>query len=218
MKSMLLALLFLVLVASSSHAQLATLPPVDEARRDTSLVRFRAQLIRALQQHDTAYLISIVSPDVCNGFGGDPGLDGFRLYWFGEGNPKMDELREALKLGGTLSQDSTYSVPYYARFPSQFDAFANALVLGQRVHARGRPSRQSPIVATLTYAIVGLPEGWEAHPDQDEQSNLQWLHVGLGEGRLAFIVERYVRSPLGLRVSFMKRNGHWILTGWAEGD
>jgi hypothetical protein len=213
-----LAPLTLVLIPLSGSAQLGSLPPNRETIGDASLLTFRADLIRALQQRDTAFLITIVAPHVANGFGGDPGLDQFREYWFESQDSKMDQLREALELGGTFS-DSTYSVPYYAdRFPSQFDAASSALVLGKRVHVRSSPTLRSPIIATLTYAIVSLPEGWSRHLDPDGHSDLVWLQIGVGGGRIGFVAERYVRSPIGLRVTFMKRNGRWVLTGWAEGD
>ena len=221
--SPLLAALVLGLCPPSGAAQMASLPPVDDAGRDSSLLRFRADLLRALQRGDTAFIVSIVAPNVGNGFGGDAGLKDFRYFWFGGGerNRKMEQLREALQLGGVLVDDSTYAVPYYAfarRFPSGLDAHGHALVLGEGVRVRQSPGSQRPVVAVLTYGVVSLPKGWTGHPDQDGSSGVVWLQVGLGDGKLGYVAERYLRSPLGLRVTFKKRNGHWVLTSWAEGD
>ena len=221
--SLLLAVLAVSLCPQSVRAQIATLPPADEASRDPSLLRFRADLLRALQRRDTAFLVSIVSQDVANGFGGDMGLKDFRYFWFagGERNRKMDQLREGLELGGALIDDSTYGVPYYAygrRFPSDLDAHGHALVLGQGVPIRQSPDSRGAVVARLTYGIVTLPKGWTGHPDQDRSSQVVWLQVGLGDGKVGYVAERYLRSPLGLRVTFRKRGGRWVLRSWAEGD
>ncbi len=219
----LLAALVLALWPASGGAQIASLPPVDEAGRDSSLLRFRGDLLRALQQRDTAFIVSIVAPNVGNGFGGDAGLKDFRYFWFGGGvrNRKMEQLREALQLGGALVDDSTYAVPYYAyghRFPSSLNAHGHAVVLGEGVSVRQSPGSQRPVVAILSYGVVSLPTGWTGHADQDGPSDVVWLQVGLGNGKVGYVAERYLRSPLGLRVTFKRRNGHWVLTSWAEGD
>ncbi|HEX9217945.1 MAG TPA: hypothetical protein VF864_13295 [Gemmatimonadales bacterium] len=73
-------------------------------------------------------------------------------------------------------------------------------------------------MASLTYGVVSLPKGWTGQADQDGSSDVVWLQVGLGDGRVGYVAERYLRSPLGLRVTFRKRNGHWVLASWAEGD
>ena len=218
-----LAALTFGLCPPSSAGQIASLPPVEEAARDSTLLRFRADLLGALQQRDTAFIVSIVAPNVANGFGGDVGLKDFRYFWFGGGerNRKIEQLVEALQLGGVLVDDSTYAVPYYAygrRFPSGLDAHGHALVLGEGVRVRQSPGSQRPVVAILANAVVSLPKGWTGHPDQDESSDVVWLQVGLGDGKVGYVAQRYLRSPLGLRVTFRKRSGHWVLTSWAEGD
>src|SRR5256886_15754279 len=114
-------------------AQIASVPPESEASRDSSLLRFRGDVLRALQRRDTAFIVSIVAPNVGNGFGGDAGLKDFRYFWFGGGerNRKMEQLREALQLGGALIDASTYAVPYYAyegRFPSGLNEIGRAHV------------------------------------------------------------------------------------------
>src|SRR5437879_10829360 len=170
---------------------MASLPPVDDAGRDSSLLRFRADLLRALQRGDTAFIVSIVAPNVGNGFGGDAGLKDFRYFWFGGGerNRKMEQLREALQLGGVLVDDSTYAVPYYAfarRFPSGLDAHGHALVLGEGVRVRQSPGSQRPVVAVRTHGVVSLPKGWTGHPDQVGSSGVVWLEGGLSDGHLGY--------------------------------
>src|SRR5207247_447138 len=83
-------------------------------------------------------------------------------------------------------------------------------VLGEGVSVRQSPGSQRPVVAILTYGIVTLPKGWTGHPDQDGSSDVVWLQVGLGDGKVGYVAEPYLRSPLGLRVTFRKRNGHWV--------
>ena len=221
-----LAVVLPTLVGASPHGsttQLATLPPVDEASRDSSLAAFRTDLLNALESTDTTYLLSIVSRDVGNGFGGDAGIRDFRILWFsGSGPyPKLEALRRDLTIGGALVDDSTFRVPYYgygARWPTGFDAHSHALVLGQRVRVREAPSLASRAVATLTYAVVSLPLGQRGHVDTSGQPGLVWLQIAWGEGTTGFVAEPYLRSPLGFRVTFRKRGGHWLLRSWAEGD
>src|SRR5436853_6421964 len=156
-----LAALIVTVGPAFGGPQIASLPPVDEASRDSSLLRFRADLLRALQRGDTAFIVSIVAPNVGNGFGGDAGLKDFRYLWFGGGerNRKMEQLREALQLGGVLVDDSTYAVPYYAyecRFPSGLNAHVHALVPGEGVSVRQAPGSQRRVGAILAYGIVTL--------------------------------------------------------------
>src|SRR3989454_12291563 len=91
-----LAALIVTVCPAFGGAQIASLPPVDEASRDASLLRFRGDVLRALQRRDTAFIVSIVAPDAGNGFGGDPWLKDFRYFWFGGRGPnrKMAQARD----------------------------------------------------------------------------------------------------------------------------
>src|SRR5256885_6458941 len=132
-----------------------------------------------LRKSFTAFIVSIVAPNVANGFGGDVGLKDFRYFWFGGGkrNRKIEQLVEALQLGGALVDDSTYAVPYYAygrRFPSGLDAHGHALVLGEGVRVRQSPGSQRPVVAILAYAVVSLPKGRSEERRVGKECRSRW--------------------------------------------
>src|SRR2546428_13599786 len=91
------------------------------------------------------------------------------------------------------------------------------LCVGGGVRGRQARGSQRPVVGILTYGIVSLPKGWTGHPDQDGSSDVVWLQVGPGDGKVGYVAEPYLRGPIGLRVRLRKRNGHWVLTSWAEG-
>src|SRR5437879_12121121 len=87
-----LAALIVTVGPAFGGAQIASLPPVDEASRDSSLLRSRGDVLRALQRRDTAVIVSIVAPNAGTGFGGDAGLTDSRYCWFrGRERPRQCE-------------------------------------------------------------------------------------------------------------------------------
>src|SRR5581483_8081918 len=72
----------------------ATLPPVDQAPRDPTLVAYRNQLATAVRNHDVKALKDLVAADIQTSFGGDTGLKPDAKFW-----RTMDEI---LPLGGTF--------------------------------------------------------------------------------------------------------------------
>ena len=51
--------------------------PVDEAKKDASFLRFRAQLQAAIARHDVAALQKSIDPDIRHSFGADGGRQSF---------------------------------------------------------------------------------------------------------------------------------------------
>ncbi|MGH7591570.1 MAG: hypothetical protein ACREL2_09030, partial [Gemmatimonadales bacterium] len=96
--------------------QVNTLLPVDEARRDPSLTVFRAKLVRAVETRDTAFVLSVLAPNVTNSFGGDGGVDEFRHRWqLAAGGPQLwATLHDILTHGGSFLNDSLFEAPYWS--------------------------------------------------------------------------------------------------------
>src|SRR5437667_12402943 len=93
-----LAALIVTVGPAFGGAQIASLPPVDEASRDSSLLRFRGDVLPALQRRDTAFNVSIVALNLGNGFGGDAGVKDCGYSWLGgcDRNRMLEQLRASL--------------------------------------------------------------------------------------------------------------------------
>ena len=55
--------------------------PIDEASKDSSFLKFREELLQAVERRDATYVLGILDPHIKNNFGGDGGIDEFRETW-----------------------------------------------------------------------------------------------------------------------------------------
>ena len=217
--ALLVAMLLVSYFHQPAYAQITKLYPVDEATQNPSFFVFRARLLEAVQQRDTAFLYSILAPDILNSFGGDGGIAEFREMW----NPDLPDtelwktLMSVLAYGGTF-QGSTFAAPYmFSRFPDELDAFEYGVIVGENVNVRERPSAAAPVTATLSYDIVKVVE-WDAKQDEKPGSQHTWIKVSLANGSHGYVAERYIRSPIDYRAGFEQRNGRWLLGTLVAGD
>lgn len=186
------------------------LVPVDEAGRDPELLTFRARLLRALAEGDLEAVAAAADTAIMLSFGGDYGRETFR-EWLEEPEYR-GELAAALGLGGVFTGDSTFVAPYvFGRFPDGYDAFGCFAVLGRNVRAREAPAPDAPILALLTYEAV-------CHPPSQWGSTDGWMPIRLEDGRVAYVAERFLRSPIDYRAVFRKKDGAWRLVTFIAGD
>ena len=218
MRFLLLVLTFLL--AAPATAQVARLEPVDEAARDPSFVLFRARLLDAAQARDTAFVLSALAPDVKVSFGGEHGVEGFRMLWLSGLRPEDEDLwrtlTRAAALGSTYSARTEHSPPtavapyVFGAWPDSVDAFLHMAVLGERVRVRAAPRRDAETLTTLNYSIVptlydpGLPEGWR--------------RVRLADDRVGYVAAAFLRSPIDYRLGFVKEAGQWMIRYFVAGD
>jgi hypothetical protein len=211
----LLLLLLPLCVSAEASAQAARLYPVDEAVQQPDFFSFRAQLLRAAQVRDTAYLYSTLAPDILNSFGGDGGVAEFRRKWRPE-EPTSEVwtvLTDVLALGGSFYSDTLFIAPYTSsRFPAEFDGFEYLAIVGANVRARQRPGASSPVLTTLSFDVVRRADASYGAEDAD------WTAIQLADGRTAFVARSYVRSPIGYRAGFVRRDGRWLLRTLVAGD
>ena len=199
------------------HAQGVKVLPVDESWKDTSLVSFQKNLLKAAKDQDTVFVYSVVDTMIKNGFGDDPGIEIFKRHWR---SPKPDfrkELITAIKLGGVFYRDNKqFFVPYLMmRFPQDYDAFEYSVVIGDHVNVRQEPNLSSNIITELSYDIVKVKN----HTSRfDALSGLKWIEIELPQNKVGYICKDYVRSPIDYRFSFEKKGSRWLLTGWFAGD
>lgn len=200
-------------------AQVATLPPRDEAARDPAFARFRTELLEAVERRDTAFVLGVLAEDVLPGFGSNRGIEGFRRAWLGEGGQPVEGLwpvlEEVLRGGGTFADDSTFVAPYtFVAFPDDLDAFRHSVVTGRGVRVRAEPGLDGKVLTHLSHAVVAEADRQEVV----EADGLRWLPVELRDGRRGWVAAQYLKSPLDYRAVFVRRGGRWRLRSLVAGD
>jgi len=200
-------------------AQVFEFPPIDQGPSDSTFQAFRNSLRRAVSQYDTAFVVSVLAPEVTTGFDSPAGPVGFYTMWFQRSpSPNLWEvLGSTLALGGAFHSDSVFMAPYVtARWPGQFDSFEHVAVVGRQVRVRNGPSREARILTTVTYQILRI-HGYGPIPDESGGST-KWIRVYLRDGREGYVAQPYIRSPIDYRVAFKKRGGRWLLSWIGIGD
>lgn len=206
----------LICFTTQGNAQVAKLYPVDEAAKDPSFFVFRARLFRAIQQRDSAYLISIVDPNIANNFGGDDGLAHFKRIWRPERPTSQvwKELMNTLALGGKFDENKSFAAPYlFNGFPERFDAFEYSAIIDEGVRVRREPNTRAQVIRTLSFDVVKLATGTTVNANQRE-----WVPIELADGQKGWVASEYIRSPIDLRAIFEKKNGKWVMTAFIAGD
>ena len=197
----------------------ATLEPVDEGASDTGLARFRDELLQAIARRDTAYVLSVVSPDIRNTFGDDNGRAAFRRRWrLGESDSELWAVLERVLRGGgrfhTASGNRSFMAPYvYAAWPGEFDAFQHVATTTDDAIARAWPESSAPALGVLPYRIVRI--GW---PPSESEAADGWTEIELADERRAWIASSDVYSPVGYRAIFQERDGRWLMNALIAGD
>jgi hypothetical protein len=190
------------------------LSPVDGAgcgaRAD--FFAFRARLQAALARRDFDAVLAIVAPDIKNSFGGDDGIEGFLRLWTPRepGSKLWEELATVLALGGTFEGDDMFVAPYvFSRWPQAFDAFQHVALIAPDVALRLAPRDDAEPAGIASFVILRLagseaPEGWTAIRGED--------------GRARYVRSSVIRSPVGYRACFERRNGEWRMVMFLAGD
>ena len=216
-------LLIAALAAADAGAQVAKLYPVDEAARDPEFFAFRARLIVAVANRDTEFLYSVLSPRIKNNFGGDGGIDEFKQQWRPEAadSKLWSTLADVLALGGKFDESKNFWAPYWYAVEPDGDAadpFVYGVVVGRGVQVRRGPTASSAAIANLDFDVIKVPD-WSAKPDSnDRDSGRAWVGVELEDGRKGFVVSTHLRSRIGYRAGFARRNGRWVIEALVAGD
>lgn len=199
------------------------LKPVDEAGKDVSFKTFRDKFLQAVRKRDQKYLLSVVDPKIKNGFGGMDGLANFKKQWklSSQKSPLWDELEFILTHGGAFQREgksNTFWVPYiYSNFPQDLDAFEYSAISDEGVKLHATPFVASPTVAALSYNIVKV-DYQNSVKSKLNAEEYAWLKVETLGGKKGFVVEKFVRSPIGYRAAFEKKRGVWKMTALLAGD
>lgn len=198
--------------------------PVDEANQDASFVAFREKFIAAVKRRDVKFLFATLDRDIKGSFGGDDGIADFKRIWKLDQPSKSGlwkELSAVLTNGGTFSKESKtreFCAPYsFTVFPADLDAFEHQMIFGDNVNLRAAPDSKSSVVAQLSYNVVRVDyENSVKKPNSE--NDFAWLKVETLGGKKGFVSPDFVRSPIGYRGCFEKKNGKWKMTFFLAGD
>ena len=201
-----------------STAKEAKLYPVDEAARVPSFFVFRARLFEAIRQRDSAFVISILSPNIKNSFGGNDGIAEFKKSWKPErpDSKFWKTMMDVLALGGSFEGDNSFTAPYtFSKFPDDFDAFEYGVVVGENLRVRKEPKLDSQVIGTLSFDVVKVSD-WT--PKQSGGSKQEWISVTQADNVKGYVAKEFIRSPVDYRAIFQKKDGNWQLAAFVSGD
>jgi hypothetical protein len=175
--------------------------PIDEGPKDAEFERFRTQLREAVRQRNVTMLLPLVDENIRTSFGGTGGHEDLRSRLNDE---LWAELAQIVDLGGTFREGMFWTPYVYSAWPESVDAFQHVAAIRNGVAIRAEPSASAPVVATVDWAILELTG--TANPSG-------WLHV-----RQGWVARADVRSPVGYRAGFLKRDGAWRMNALVAGD
>jgi len=188
------------------------LAPVDQCIKDPSFVEFRTELRDTIKRRDLSALERIVADDFYYGYpfrgvGRDVflrSLGGTKL-----GDPSWSTLSNILDLG-CIMEDGRASSPSFDdqlySLKKGYESLTSTLALPGAV-VRSRPNDQAQIIARSNWLVL----------TELEQSEPGWVGVQLTDGRKGFVKEGMMATT-GITVTFHKRDGRWVMTGWTFGD
>jgi hypothetical protein len=185
------------------------LPPVDECAKDPSFVEFRTSLRQIIERRDRSSLIAILAGDFWSGrpaVGAD--RDRFVANWTAkqDGAWSWNELRTILDLGCVLYGGRAHSPSFAYQLPDRYESFTSTLARPGAV-VRSRPNDRSRVVAKSSWLLL----------TELEQADGDWIGVQLSNGRKGYI-KQDMMAGTGVTLSFEKRDGRWVMTGWTSGD
>ena len=221
MKSVILTI---SLFAVSVVAQERFVKPVDEATLEPTFAAFRTKLIAAAERKDAKFILSIVDPNISNGFGGRDGIANFRKDWKIESKNSefWGEFLPVIKNGGHFIGEgrnklSLFAAPYtFNGFPGDLDGVPNFAIFGSDVNLRKEPGTDSEVVAKLSYNIVEVVEN-DKNTFEDQRKS-GWFKVKTLGGLTGYVKTEFVRADIDYRAGFARKRGVWKMTFFLAGD
>jgi hypothetical protein len=211
--------MFVVITLSPVHAQERKLPLVDEGAGDVSWLRFKKQLMAALEKRDKQFILSILDRNVRNQDQRARGVANFRKQWELDANdsPLWRELTVALQLGAAYMQrdggQRELCAPYIlGRWPEDVEPFKHGVVISRDAAVQSEPAASSPTIGALSYDIVTVAD-WEMD-DKTAGAKQKWVKIRY-RGRDGYIPEEQIRSPIEQAACFVKTGNAWRMTAFA---
>ena len=209
----------ILLGAPPTLAQERKLRPVDEAAGDPSWLRFKKQLVDAIQKRDRQFLLSILDKNVRNQDERQRGIANFRRQWEldTDDSPLWRELASALQLGGAYikreKRPREFCAPYLlGRWPEDVEPFNHGVVISRDAQVQAEPSSTAAALGVLSYDIVPVAD-WEVD-DKARDAKQKWVKIRY-RNRDGYIPEEQIRSPIEQAACFVKSAGGWRMTAFA---
>jgi hypothetical protein len=189
--------------------------PVDEGSKDASFLKFRSDLIKAVDRRDAEYVLHTLDPAIKNSFGGNDGVAEFKEMWHPEraDSELWEVLGFILRHGGAFQGESFVAPYFFSSFPEvddEDDHFSYGAVVEEDVLLFAKPEATASAVAKLSYHIVkqldedGLPEGW--------------IKVETTDHIKGYLPAALYRNIVEYRAFFMKKDGEWRMNTLLAGD
>ncbi len=217
---LIIAAIFVTLLALAAFSQERYVKPKDEAAKDPSFAAFRKKLIAAAERKDAKYLISIVDPNIKNGFGGQDGIANFKREWkIASKNSRFwKEFLPVIKNGGAFDDGGrSFMAPYtFSSWPDDIDGFEYQVIFGNNVNLRDSPDPKGEVVGKLSYNVVKVE--YETLPKSGKSEHPGWLQVRTLGGLTGYVSEAFVRSHIDYRAGFSKKRGVWKMDFFLAGD
>jgi hypothetical protein len=192
------------------------LEPRDEA--NASFREFRERLLAALGRKDTAFLHSVVAPEIRTSFGADGGIRDFKEMWktADSSSAIWATLSRVLQMGGKHDADTSFFAPYvFAFWPDSIDAFSNVAVTSANAAIRARPEARAEVIGTAYHSILRVLE-WNGIPADVTPSS--WARIELPDKRTGWMASGEVYSPVSWRAAFVRRGQQWVMILFVAGD
>ncbi|MGI8733721.1 MAG: hypothetical protein ACR2LM_10530 [Pyrinomonadaceae bacterium] len=217
-------------LCGSTRAQEVKLYPVDEAYKDRSFKLFRGRLKAALKRRDRKFLLSILDKRIRNSWGGAGGVKEFVDHWnLNSANSKVwAELLTILSMGGSFVKENgktSFYAPYVSsrwdtiekKLPRDLEDFCCGAVIATKVKMHSQPGSAATILAILSYDVVKVDYEGSVLKDAS-QEDFRWVKIKTLKGQDGYVRGDQVRSPIGLRASFKKVRGNWVMDNLVGGD
>ena len=215
-------LAIVLILAAAVFGQEKFIKPVDDAKLDPAFLTFRTRLIAAIDRKDAKYMLSIVDPNIKNGFGGEDGVVKFRKGWKLE-SPKSEfwaEFSKVIKNGGSFigegrNKMNHFAAPYiFSNWPEDVDSYEHSVIFGSDVNLRKSPSTDTEIVSRLSHNIIQVVNDI---PTSDGKTS-EWVKIRTLGGLSGYVKSDFVRSSTDYRAGFEKKRGVWKMTYFLAGD
>ena len=186
--------------------------PIDDTARDSAFRSYVGKLRSAVEARNTDALRKLVDEEVVVGPAAeDKGWEKFTAKW--RPDDRRDSLlwgalADLLSLGFIREHPSLFLSPYLVwRFPHELNVATHLVVIRDKAALREAPSRNAPVIASLSFDIVrklGDPQG-------GGEELAQWVQVRTLGGQTGYLNTRDVMSPIMPRAQFGMRRGRWLL-------
>ena len=198
--------------------------PVDEATRNVDFLKFRQELLTALEQKNLEFLLKHIDENIKVSFGGRHGKEDFIKYWELEQQPQQSQiwktLEDTLKLGGKFEENNlnSFIAPYTFLSKKIREPYSQLIVTGRDVHLRRSPSLEGEILGVLSYDIVTSLSEANLPKTTINGETHSWVKVKTITGIEGYVYGKYVRSPIDYRANFQKKGEAWKMVFFVAGD